>query len=258
MKKYKLIKEYPGSPNLGTELIMKGINSYHSQDGKKIFNGLQPENYPEFWEEIVEKDYEILSFKSDNGLITKWPNGLYGIYSGKFTLENQISKLNQAAWYNKRIHSIKRLSDGEIFTVGDKIENSNYPDNFRGIIEEFRLKDGEVMVYYLGNDWLKHIQKVKKQPLFTTEDGVDIFEGDICYYVRPEMKYVEKIGVPFVSVDEFRKGYKYFSTKEAAEEHVLLNKPCLSINDVMSVSYNPVETRTSSSRKLKELVKSKL
>ena len=46
MKHYKLIKEYPGSPDLG-----------HKAENKK-FQGM---GMTEFWEEVIEKDYEILS-----------------------------------------------------------------------------------------------------------------------------------------------------------------------------------------------------
>ena len=46
MKKYKLIKTYPGSPKLGTILT-------HEE--------LQYCNWNEYYQEVVEKDYEILS-----------------------------------------------------------------------------------------------------------------------------------------------------------------------------------------------------
>ena len=50
---------------------------------------------------------------------------------------------------------------------------------------------------------------------------------------------------------------KYFSTKEKAEEYILLNKPCLSLNDIkfaISKINNPEEKRN----KLKTLVKLKI
>ena len=57
------------------------------------------------WEEIIEKDYEILSF-NDLGLIVKQPDGLFKRINGNtLVTEKQISHF--------RIHSIKRLSDGE-------------------------------------------------------------------------------------------------------------------------------------------------
>lgn len=65
MKKYKLIKEYPGSPKLGTEIINnENVNSAHTLDKTHYYNGYKIQEYPEFWEEVVEKDYEILSYIS--------------------------------------------------------------------------------------------------------------------------------------------------------------------------------------------------
>ena len=61
--KYKLIKLLPfeNSPKIGY------ISEPHctQKDGAHYWNGLwfNPENYPEFWQKVVEKDYEILSFK---------------------------------------------------------------------------------------------------------------------------------------------------------------------------------------------------
>lgn len=52
MKKYKLIKEYPGSPELGTE-VEKSASSYFYRSGDKricVFNEHVEDN-PEYWEE---------------------------------------------------------------------------------------------------------------------------------------------------------------------------------------------------------------
>lgn len=47
MKKYKLIKIYPGSPILGT------IWEYRTKDFS---------NYPEFWQEVIEKEYQMVKY----------------------------------------------------------------------------------------------------------------------------------------------------------------------------------------------------
>ena len=56
--KYILKKEYPGSPKLG--------NIIDNLENDWI------ENYPEFWEEVVEKDYEILSYITIESEIIKY------------------------------------------------------------------------------------------------------------------------------------------------------------------------------------------
>lgn len=71
MKKFKLIKEFPDSPKLGTELIKfntrndnPGIFYRHfiEEDGyifpdyaKDCYGELLVENWPEFWQEITIK-----------------------------------------------------------------------------------------------------------------------------------------------------------------------------------------------------------
>ena len=52
--KYKLIKEYPGSPKLDTIVKKyKGFNDYRSDDVKShAFNASIIENSPEYWEKV--------------------------------------------------------------------------------------------------------------------------------------------------------------------------------------------------------------
>ena len=62
MKLYKLIREYPGSPTLGTvvkEIIGENLYYYiNSWTDGRIFR-VQVKSYPEFWEEIKEEAEEM-------------------------------------------------------------------------------------------------------------------------------------------------------------------------------------------------------
>jgi hypothetical protein len=65
MKKYKLIKEYPGSPDLGTEVEKesnsKSSSSYFYRSGDKricVFND-HVEYNPEYWEEVNDIYYMV-------------------------------------------------------------------------------------------------------------------------------------------------------------------------------------------------------
>lgn len=76
-------------------------------------------------------------------------------------------------------------------------------------------------------------------PLLISEDGVNIFEGDRIWYVLP---YTYKINTCIASKNTIPKdhnsgnyGNKNFSTKEAAIEYVLMNKPCLSIKEICPI-----------------------
>jgi len=178
MKKYKLIKTYPGSPKLSTEIIETQINSlcpvnecYINRKtfmliGDDSFEIKNPENYPEFWEKVVEKDYEILCIKHKES---------------KCFYRNSID-LRNLNFYD--IHSVKRLSDGKVFNIG---ENATTALNNYGPITAFEINCNRMYIRTNGSSKgtfscnIKDLKVFKK--LFTTEDGVDIFEGDLYHAV---------------------------------------------------------------------------
>jgi hypothetical protein len=109
-----------------------------------------------------------------------------------------------------------------IFTIGDKTNN--------GIISKFEIDSNGVRVffeekpinYHVNLNTLKHVEK-----LFTTEDGVDIYEGDSFYFVTESFVIVR------TTVLTLKNSNNIFSTRKAAEEYILRNKPSLSINEVL-------------------------
>lgn len=135
-KQYKLKKWYPSLQDRFKEgdMVFKADkwNAYTSKEGMMrgdIVCSHEVEENPEFWEEVIEKDYEILKFKSSNtdDLCELRGDGKYHYTwndsdrSGS-SLE-AILKID--TW---RIYSIKRLSDGEVFTIGDYITSDHYND----------------------------------------------------------------------------------------------------------------------------------
>jgi len=178
LKKYRLIKTYPGSPKLSTEIIETQINSlcpvnecYINRKtfmliGDDSFEIKNPENYPEFWEKVVEKDYEILCIKHKES---------------KCFYRNSID-LRNLNFYD--IHSVKRLSDGKVFNIG---ENATTALNNYGPITAFEINCNRMYIRTNGSSKgtfscnIKDLKVFKK--LFTTEDGVDIFEGDLYHAV---------------------------------------------------------------------------
>ena len=218
------------------------------------------------WAEIIkeEVDYEILSFKGTiSGVIYEiQPNKKYvGIgVSHNYTLEECLSNYNGKF----EIFSVKRLSDGSVFTIGDKYYAPSDRDRAEEIITRFEIAEfkDEIKVFCddsFGYYLLEHIQKLpKKDPLFTTEDGVDVFIGDYFWYVGDE--FTINNGKAF---DKGIRSYvKHFSTKEKAEEYILLNKPCLSLNDLLFLWKDCITTTglndTRFYNKVKALAKSKL
>lgn len=226
-KKFKLIKKYPGSPKLGTIISQLGTSQFYEDKNnsaimKQCFDYKIFSKYPEFWEEIVEKDYEILSFwcKQFNYELKLDKD------SGKYI--NDFKKLDYEyllkATMHYSIHKIKRLSDGEIFTVGGKVNSY--------IIDTICLSEKGIKIFFQDERLKPYLLKdiILRKPLFTTEDGVDMYEGEEYYAVCP----TTITSVWSIADDEsLNTNWKKFSTKKAAEEYILMNKPCLSINDVI-------------------------
>ena len=244
MKTYRLIKTYPGSPKLGTIVYFETEDYYmtNMENGFKLFPKKIVENYPEFWELVVEKDYEILSLIEGKFI---YPCDKYS--------KDYINQLFNTLGVS--IHSVKR-NDGEIFTIGDKVfsEYVNYTINKISIVNDKCMvsalydtnnPNGSRLHYNLNN------LKKAKQPLFTTEDGVDIFENNTSIYI------LDKFTIRHIKHKDFNvisKHVKYFSTKEKAEEYILLNKPCLSVNDIK----NTFPRIFDGEKELIKLVKSKI
>jgi hypothetical protein len=201
MKKYKLIKEYPGSPELGIiaeeRFVMK--------------------DQPEYWEEVVEKDYEILSYLKKNS--TKC-----------ITTKKRGGELYNEYW---EIHSVKRLSDGEVFTVRDLVKTP-YTDCI-GIIG---FKNPEANEYFIeistGFTRLLNLEKVKN-PIFLTHDGKDIFDGDKVWYVNKQDFY-KSYFIASKTQSFFSDRMAYFLTRQDAEDYIEKNKILFTTEDGVGIT----------------------
>lgn len=189
------------------------------------------------------KEYEILSFYLSERVFIKYEDDLFrcDAYTGKGDEWSESYLLNHEKGY--KIRSIKRLSDGEVFTVGDKITyNTIKEGSWEGgdwcEIEKYSLNNGGIFInsHYLGspeikiNDWVK-----AREVLFTTEDGKEVFEGQRVWYVNNDFNIDFYDFNKMSGKDDLKhypEMYKYLSTKEAAEEYVLMNKPLLSVKDI--------------------------
>ena len=246
--KYILKKEYPGSPKLGTVIERdSNCSNYYYRLIEGVSNTFTPkniENQPEFWQPVVEKDYEILEYKTESGISCKAP---FLSDSHQFYIDERC-----------KIYSIKRISDNSIFTIGDDVlsKTCGVPNKILSI----EIINNKIRLCPRNSFYnLEDIKKVK-QKLFTTEDGINIFEGDNVNWVCDNYEYFNTINIDKTHcnlINGYSKGiYKIFSTKEKAEEYILMNKPVLSLNDIKNCRIK--NSKLISRIKLKELVKQKL
>jgi hypothetical protein len=240
---FKIIQTYPGSPGLGYKVTFKPNYPYVST-AAGTFSLDDCLTYTKNWEEIIEPEYEILKFKTTTGEIVTLQN------NGNYFNENSSAKFDPNGQYcgcsaeeefdlGATIYSVKRLSDGEIFTVNDKINFSNVGVGNLIKIEFERApadkNTGKLCFVndniFLGDWWdINQLSHIKK-PLFTTSDGIDIFEGDKYWKVLPNSNY-SKWELTAAETDASPKWT--FSTEEGAKKYIDWNKPKYSKQDILN------------------------
>ena len=227
MSKYILKKKYPGSPEVGAEIIRTRIMGLtkprvletYMIKGQDTFSIKNPQDYPEFWEKVVEKNYEILKVKN------KQSTQILDVISGQLICDEYS------------IYSVKRLIDNTIWTIGDRITGKS---DYNCIIHSIELNPDypQIMFNRLdeGIDLInaKHI----KEPIYKTEDNKEIYEGDKVHWVNTN-NYTHLYSLPFSTgalklLNNVGSIYKVFSTKELADEWINLEKPYLSNKDVLN------------------------
>lgn len=141
MKQFRLINTYPGSPPINTIVEEAFENSI-------LYKCIKPpvylakenvENYPKYWKKVekVSKNYEILSFHTSMGLYKKHTIKAPSQYGEQFKYIRNNDEKSWNVLYREdlktlysndyKIHSIKRLSDGEVFTIGDEVKGNYTP-----------------------------------------------------------------------------------------------------------------------------------
>lgn len=220
MKKYKLIKWYPSLPKDYEEgKVYAFVKDLHVCKNEYRIDISEARNSPEFWEEV--KDYEILqlSYKGDSENVAPF-------LSHSLEIEAYERGNGRDNW---SIHSAKRLSDGEVFSVGDEVKKDVW---YTGEITQLKLEDGKLNVV-VDDSWYVSIDKVEKieLPLFTTEDGYEIFEGDEWYMVEGNYTFLCKDDPD--DLELIKDGYHLpFKKKENAKQWIEDNKPKYSKKDI--------------------------
>ena len=259
MKKFKLIKNFCDSGLEEGDIITfpkdSNITQFKSKEDSSYleFTLKEVEKYTENWEVIPE--YEIISLLSNEGpevnVILTY-EGEYCVYrSDDNSVEGTLTKSYCRNLKKVKIHSIKRLSDNVIFTLGDLICSDNLgieiPCILKSIIEnngkihmaaDTPITDEETRQSLRYTGFGQNLDTIYKiDYLFMTEDGVPIFLGDDYWtYDYTSLDKIYPVGRASCTHTGDGAGRKYFSTKAKAFEYVLMNKSCLSINDILSIA----------------------
>lgn len=168
--------------------------------------------------EFVEVFFGVRLWKNHNNYATVYKDGKYAeIISYK-------EKIGESAKKNLEVKQYKHIPTGKI------VESSD--------IEGFYSIDGIALPNWLienSSDW----EEVITNPvLFTTEDGVEIRQGDNYFAVQKSSFDI----LPCHHELENPEKWATFSSKSLAEEYVLHNKPCFSYVEVTKLLKEAIES----------------
>lgn len=233
---YKLIKCYPNSPELGTIAEEKNGSIYFpntkmtwSCNVKDYFKKTIIDN-PEFWEEIKQEEYTILSVKIPGGAILEYDENGNCVKRSDILDPKYTYNLEKILEYGKSyIHSVRRNSDNSIFSIGDMCNPIGQHCKNRHKITKIEFcKVGYLRIgsnnYYLSISSIEHSKK-----LFTTKDGVDLYKNDEYYTVLTgdTSAISEEVKGPYVADVRVYVSHniEYFFSKEKAQEFLDSLKP---------------------------------
>lgn len=126
------------------------------------------------------------------------------------------------------------------------------------LVKEFIAFKSDNHIRYNTEDAIKVFKQPKqRKPLFTTEDGVEVFEGEPYFYVFPDEMTVQPATAE-VRKDWLHPRLKLFSTREAAEEYIFSNKPVLCYREAKEIGDKPGISWFQYLEKLEQIIKNKI
>lgn len=138
-----------------------------------------------------------------------------------------------------KIHSVRRLPDCSVWTLGEKItvpHNNAFPIMIWHI-KSFEIKESGIWVSFHEHNTKMRLSDLRNpfsnnnKSLLRTEDGKDLCENDEYWYVDTNFKLHGPKRFHGTSHDP---SFKRYSKKKNAEEYILMKNPCLSVDDVHS------------------------
>ena len=190
------------------------------------------------WKEVKDEVFEIVSFS----YAQVWGEGNLAVLNnlGNYSLPSKIgwsleSLLNSGICVKSgeiKIHSVKRLSDGEVFTIGDKVKDVKY-----GIVDVIaRLSiascANSIYVSTKGLNWGQLIEDIEKVAFYTTYDGVDVEQNkEVFWTVNGVYKYPLPLCDLHLHLLKDSEVYKVFSTEEEAKKYQRSVVPTLFITE---------------------------
>lgn len=294
---YKLIKDYPGhkigdrafyDPNIsGTSFLW--AKPLHVDGNNNpieyaiIPRDFQPDRTPEWFEKVIYLD--IIAKDTNRRLndgdyayfITKNTNP----YDNKYHVSNKIKmtnlQTNQLEWFESYHAACEYCEEKNnipkaIFRTHDNVDifkGDNYYVVYQNLTIHNPVCVGSPSEGFIStNKYFKDIENAyayiaENTCLFITENNVKIYRNNE-YFSVDSYFIINRFRTSSYATKKdfinFPKSIKTFSTLQAAREYVIMNKPVISLNDLLQPSNTPFDMNfsTNNLKKLRQFVNSKM
>lgn len=168
---------------------------------------------------------------------------------------------------NRIIHSVRRLSDNEVFAVGQRVVRNEFEDE----ISRFEADGERMKVIFRGDEVCGAFDlsvislPPARTPLFTTTDGEEISESQslvLVFAVTPKWEIME-CSAEFANPNTYKEKagqeplFKVFFHKQNAVDYIADNKPLYSLNDIQKALHGEWGTQNAVDNVLNKIRNSK-
>lgn len=246
---------------------------------EEIVKILSGNHFLKSWEIIAE---EILALNEKEGF-PKYKKYI-GINMGShpkcwngtvYPIENQVDldNLDRKNWivcskeeYDKQ--PILTTEDGVEVALGDSVFyvfNDETPEGNGGFNRKWKPLPIKASSDNAGNNYYKLFSTEEaafnyietKKPILKTHDDKDVLLNDNIFVVTDEFKIIPNVRV--TKSISIRDGYKVFTSHDEAHNYMVFNKPCLSLDDILTSADNIYETISKSHLEtLVKIIKSRI
>lgn len=208
----------------------EGIIEFRKPDGtQSTFTAGKGNAYQEWVGQKLYSGFEIFTVKNKAGV--EFSVGDYAHYENGS--EVKINSFFISNGLDSSLHEIiiAMHSNG---SCGIDLLTKAKPKEESLLTEDENKKTDSINKKYKPSEWVKKIANLepKKEPLFKTEDGFDVFEGDGYFAVRNSDFHICEYAALFAKylVDEGY--YTRFKHKSNAEKYVAENKKSISYKEL--------------------------
>jgi hypothetical protein len=216
MRRFKLIKLYPNSPEIDSI-------------GCVGFRGLKLESFtmfPEYWKELT-KPFTVIRYSDGFNDYYLKKNGMYtvnGVHEYNYA---DLTRLDKSSLH---IKTVRRESDGEKFSLGDKVADK---DGVMSTIKRFMISANFSCIKIYPSEPVNFIlldDATIIDTLFTTTDAVQVTEKSFHRYDFYHVdEYFNKVRLCYPMDYDYDKYInRLFSSAKAANEFIYNHKPVYS------------------------------